>query len=166
MKTNADRSGWHHDHATATRGEFVDISTIDANEYMTVKYREIGGYMLRENIRPEAPNLRPSLAALMPEAREAAPVAAEQAEAESEARWEAALQEISKREAKWESGLAKLEIGATKKDFLYTLGLPWDINPTVSGHGIRVQWIYKKPGNERASLYLYFEDGELVSWQD
>jgi len=43
-------------------------------------------------------------------------------------------------------------------------GKPYDINKTVTAHSTREQWVYKRGEIDR--LYLYFEDGELTSWQE
>ena len=43
-----------------------------------------------------------------------------------------------------------------------SLGLPRDINRTVSTFGVHEQWVY----GEYGSLLLYFEDDILTAWQD
>lgn len=50
-------------------------------------------------------------------------------------------------------------IGMTDEMTRVSLGSPDDINRTVGSWGTHEQWVYD-------SLYLYFEDGILTSWQD
>jgi hypothetical protein len=51
-------------------------------------------------------------------------------------------------------------IGMTKEMATISLGKPKDINRTVTAKTVTEQWVYS------AKLYLYFENGTLVSFQD
>lgn len=44
------------------------------------------------------------------------------------------------------------------------LGEPDDINKTVTKFVVREQWVYERGAIDR--VYLYFDDGELTSWQE
>jgi len=50
-------------------------------------------------------------------------------------------------------------IGMTKEMARISLGNPNEINRTVGSWGVHEQWVY-------SSLYLYFEDGKLTSYQN
>jgi hypothetical protein len=52
-----------------------------------------------------------------------------------------------------------LILGMTKEMVVKGRGKPERINRTVSRWGVSEQWVY-------GSLYLYFEDGVLTSYQD
>ena len=52
-----------------------------------------------------------------------------------------------------------LVLGMTKEMVVKSRGEPEHINRTVTRWGIKEQWVY-------GSLYLYFEDGVLTSYQD
>lgn len=53
----------------------------------------------------------------------------------------------------------KIWIGITREMAIIALGGPSEINRTVGLWGIHEQWVYK-------SVYLYFENGKLSSYQD
>lgn len=53
-----------------------------------------------------------------------------------------------------------LDLGMTKQQVLDIVNKPNDINRTVSTYGTREQWVYPN------SVYLYFENGKLTTWQD
>lgn len=53
----------------------------------------------------------------------------------------------------------RIWIGMTKDMAKLSIGTPIDINRSTGSWGISEQWIYK-------NKYLYFENGELTSWQD
>jgi len=55
-------------------------------------------------------------------------------------------------------------MGMSTKQVLYSWGKPDDINRTVGSWGVHEQWVYDR--GDYSSQYLYFEDGELNSWQD
>jgi hypothetical protein len=52
-------------------------------------------------------------------------------------------------------------IGMTDEMARESLGSPDDINRTTGTWGVHEQWVY-----EKKELYLYFENGELTSFQD
>jgi len=54
----------------------------------------------------------------------------------------------------------RIWIGMTKGMAIESQGKPNDVNRTVGKWGVHEQWIY--PYN----IYLYFENGNLTSWQD
>jgi hypothetical protein len=54
----------------------------------------------------------------------------------------------------------RIWIGMTKGMAIESQGKPNDVNRTVGKWGVHEQWIY--PYN----IYLYFENGDLTSWQD
>ncbi|WP_405225740.1 hypothetical protein [Dokdonia sp. Asnod1-B02] len=53
----------------------------------------------------------------------------------------------------------RIWIGMTKDMTKLSIGRPLDINRTTGSWGVHEQWVYK-------NRYLYFENGELKSWQD
>lgn len=55
----------------------------------------------------------------------------------------------------------KIWLGMTREMAKESIGLPNDINRTVNAAVVREQWVY-----DSKKLYLYFENGILVSWQD
>jgi hypothetical protein len=59
-----------------------------------------------------------------------------------------------------EPNSGKVFIGMTKEQAEITMGKPYDINRTVGSYGTHEQWCY------RGSIYLYFDNGVLTSWQD
>jgi hypothetical protein len=54
----------------------------------------------------------------------------------------------------------RIWIGMTKGMAIESQGKPNDVNRTVGKWGVHEQWIYSY------NVYLYFENGELTSWQD
>ena len=50
-------------------------------------------------------------------------------------------------------------LGMTDDMVVASIGYPNDINRTVGSWGVHEQWVYY-------SMYLYFENGKLTSWQD
>jgi hypothetical protein len=50
-------------------------------------------------------------------------------------------------------------IGMNKEMATLSLGSPNAVNRTVGGWGVREQWVYE-------TIYLYFENGVLTSYQD
>ena len=54
----------------------------------------------------------------------------------------------------------KFWVGMTKEMAIDSLGEPDDINRTGRAGGVTEQWVYE------GSLFLYFENGRLRSWQD
>jgi len=52
----------------------------------------------------------------------------------------------------------ELWLGMTKQMAKDSKGDPWNINTTVTQIGVSEQWVYD-------SLYLYFDNGILTSWQ-
>jgi tetratricopeptide (TPR) repeat protein len=57
-------------------------------------------------------------------------------------------------------GSRKLYLGMTPNAAEVSMGKPENINRMTGSYGVHEQWCY--PGN----VYLYFDDGELTSWQD
>ena len=55
-------------------------------------------------------------------------------------------------------------LGMRKEVVWLGWGYPDEINKTVSLWGVHEQWIYDKPFYE--TVYLYFENDVLTSWQD
>jgi len=54
----------------------------------------------------------------------------------------------------------RIWIGMTKGMAIESQGKPNDVNRTVGKWGVHEQWIYSY------NVYLYFENGNLTSWQD
>lgn len=54
-------------------------------------------------------------------------------------------------------------IGMTGAQVVKSIGRPAHINRTVSARGESEQWVYEF---SRKTVYLYFEDGTLTSFQD
>ncbi len=54
----------------------------------------------------------------------------------------------------------QIMLGMTTQDVIMCIGYTAQINRTVGSWGIHEQWVYY------GSIYLYFENGILTSWQD
>jgi hypothetical protein len=54
-----------------------------------------------------------------------------------------------------------IEMGMNAFEVECSWGKPEDINRTVSGSNVHEQWVYS--GGE---LYVYLDNGIVVSWQD
>lgn len=54
-------------------------------------------------------------------------------------------------------------LGFTKSQILKNFGEPKNINRTVGTWGVHEQWVYSAYPN---TLYIYFENGIVTSWQD
>lgn len=52
-----------------------------------------------------------------------------------------------------------IRLGMTQAEVLAVMGEPNRQHRTFSAHGRREQWVYGR-------LYLYFQDGKFVAWQD
>lgn len=55
--------------------------------------------------------------------------------------------------------------GMTKEQVLVSWGAPNDINKNVGVWGVNEQWVYGQITRGNVN-FLYFENGELTSWQD
>lgn len=53
----------------------------------------------------------------------------------------------------------KIAIGMNQEEVKLSRGMPIHVNRTVTAYGVDEQWVY-------GSLYLYFDNGILTSWQD
>ena len=60
---------------------------------------------------------------------------------------------------------SKLKLGMTTIEVRKLLGSPVKINNSVGIWGTSAQWVYNDL-NSYEHRYLYFENGELTSWQD
>ena len=61
---------------------------------------------------------------------------------------------------------ASLVIGMTGIEVVKTWGRPNDINRSVGSWGVHSQWVYTGCYDWEDSVYLYFENGTLTSWQN
>lgn len=61
----------------------------------------------------------------------------------------------------------RLLIGMNEEQVLLIKGAPYEINRSIGSWGTHEQWIYrgKHEQNER-TVYLYFQNGKLTSWQE
>jgi hypothetical protein len=59
--------------------------------------------------------------------------------------------------------VGKVTLRMTKDQILRLCGSPDDVNRSVGEWGVHEQWIYTM---SYSSIYLYFENGVLTSWQD
>lgn len=64
-----------------------------------------------------------------------------------------------------DSEIDRLRKGMTEQQVVQVAGRPVEKNVTQTPRGRREQWVYERAltGHERA--YLYFQDGQLTSWQ-
>jgi hypothetical protein len=58
----------------------------------------------------------------------------------------------------------KIRIGLTAEQAVAAWGRPDHINRTATAYGLHEQWVYEH--GDYSTLYLYFDDGVLTSWQD
>lgn len=56
-----------------------------------------------------------------------------------------------------------LVLGMTEEEFMLACDSRGKVNVTEGASGRREQWVYGSPGN---SIYIYFENGKVTSWQD
>ena len=54
-------------------------------------------------------------------------------------------------------------IGWTEDMIRESLGIPYDINRSVGSWGVHEQWIYRM---DYETIYIYFENGKVRSFQD
>ncbi|PAU92611.1 hypothetical protein CK503_15850, partial [Aliifodinibius salipaludis] len=57
----------------------------------------------------------------------------------------------------------EIVIGMTERQVRLSWGQPDDINSTVTAENRDEQWVY---GDETERTYLYFENGELTTYQN
>lgn len=56
----------------------------------------------------------------------------------------------------------KIWLGMDEEQLIASWGHPTDINRTVSAHGSREQWVYRR---SYQTSYVYLEEGSVTSWQ-
>jgi len=57
----------------------------------------------------------------------------------------------------------RVQLGMTKEMVQTSLGRPNDITRSVGSRGVSEQWVY---GSYPSTMYLYFKNEILTSWQD